>query len=89
VNVLEGHVADELGFDNGTDVREVGAEKVHGGDSLACRDGCLDLGEVLLGSAEELLGFVVVGRQFAFFGEGLAVRDEVLVSSMDCIMETL
>jgi hypothetical protein len=53
---------------------------VHGGDGRACRDGGLDLGEVLLGFAEELLGHVVKVRRLAFFGEGLEVRDEVEIA---------
>ena len=52
---------------------------VHGGDGRARRDGRLDLGEVLLGFAEELFGFAVVGGRLALFGEGLGVRDEVEV----------
>ena len=44
VNVLEGQVAHELGFDYGADVREVCAKMVYAGDCGARGDGRLDLG---------------------------------------------
>jgi hypothetical protein len=55
---------------------------VHGGDGRAYRDDCLDLGELPLGFAEELFGFVVVGGRLAFFGNGLGVQDKVEVAEV-------
>ena len=71
VNVGKGQVAYKLGFDEGTDVREVGAEVVHVADGHAGCDGCLDLAEVFLGLSEEFFHFGVVGGTLAFFGKGL------------------
>jgi hypothetical protein len=77
VNVPEGYVIDELGLNDGADVREVGAEMVHGGDGSASPDGGLDLGQVLLGFVKELFSLAIAGRRLTFFSKGLGVRDKV------------
>jgi hypothetical protein len=60
VGVLEGHVTDKLCLNDGADIREVGAEVVHGVDGRSHCDSGLDLGEVLLGFTEELFGFAII-----------------------------
>ena len=51
VDVLEGQIAHELGLDDGTDVRKVGAEIVGVANGCAHCDGGLDLSRVFLGFA--------------------------------------
>ena len=63
VNVGEGQVAYELGFYDGTNVREVCTEVVHIADGRVGSDGCLDLAEVLLGFSKEFFCFTVIGAE--------------------------
>jgi hypothetical protein len=69
VDVLEGRATDKLHLNDGAYVCKVVAKVVHGVYGRAGGDGCLELGEVLLGFAEEHFSFVVIGGQLAFFGK--------------------
>ena len=60
MDVLDGDVAGELCLNDGIDVHKVGQEVVHIADGSAGGDGSLDLAEVFLGFAEEILGLAVV-----------------------------
>jgi hypothetical protein len=82
VNVLEGHVVDELGIDDGADVRKVGTKVLQGVSGRAHCDCCLDLAEVLLGFAEKFFGFTVLGGRLTFLGEWLGVQDKVEVAEV-------
>jgi hypothetical protein len=47
---------------------------------MAMLDGCLDLGEVPLGFAEELFSFAVIGGKLTFLSKGLGVPDKLEVA---------
>ena len=77
MDVPEGQVAYELGFDDSADVGEVRTKVVHGVDGRARLDGSVDLAEVGCGFSEEFLGFAVVRIGLAFLGKRLGVWDEL------------
>jgi hypothetical protein len=76
MDVLQGEVTGELCLNESAYVCKICVEVMHIPDGCAHGDGGLDLAEILLCFAKELISLPVIHCCFAFFSKGLGVGDE-------------